>query len=316
MNIKAFISSLLLFSAVSNYAFANSSTDTETSTSEPITSEAAAEAFSAEEEQYMTWATNLWQSLNPQTGEIKLPNAVATVKVPENFYYLSPQDAEKVLVEVWGNPPGNLTLGMLFPADTTPFDQEAWAVTIQYEEDGYVSDEDADDIDYTDLLEQMQKDTAEGSKQRVEMGYEPIELIGWATTPYYDAASNKMHWAKEIKFGDDPVHTLNYNIRVLGRKGVLVLNFIAGMHQKQLIETNLDDVIAMAEFDQGAKYADFDPDIDQVAAYGLGALVAGKVIAKTGFLAAAILFLKKFGIFIVIGIGALLKKMFSRKSAE
>ena len=34
---------------------------------------------------------------------------------------------------------------------------------------------------------------------------------------------------EQIKFGDTEENTLNYNIRVLGRKGVLVLNFIAGM---------------------------------------------------------------------------------------
>jgi len=45
----------------------------------------------------------------------------------------------------------------------------------------------------------------------------------------------------------------------------------------------LEDFLALAEFDQGAKYSDFDPDLDDVAAY---ALVAGKVIAKTGFIAA------------------------------
>jgi len=64
---------------------------------------------------------------------------------------------------------------------------------------------------------------------------------------------------------------------------VLVLNFIAQIDQQQLIETKLNSVLALAEFDQGSKYSDFDPDMDDVAAYGLGALVAGKVIAKTGF---------------------------------
>ncbi|CAA0085233.1 Uncharacterised protein [BD1-7 clade bacterium] len=124
-----------------------------------------------------------------------------------------------------------------------------------------------------------------------------------------------MHWAKEIKFGDQETNTLNYNIRVLGRKGVLVLNFIADMDQKATIDANISDVLAVAEFDQGSKYSDFDPEIDKVAAYGLGALVAGKVIAKTGFFAIALLFLKKFGVFILVGLGALFGKLFSRKKA-
>lgn len=281
----------------------------------PLFTNATSDIGSSEEEKYAKWAESVWNSLDRKNGEVKLPNAVATLNVPENFYYLSPKDAEKVLVDVWGNPPGQDTLGMIFPSGMTPFDGDSWAVTINYEEDGYVSDEDADDIDYAELLVQMKSDTSIASEERIKQGYEGIELVGWASPPYYDTRSHKLHWAKEIKFDNRPINTLNYNIRVLGRKGVLVLNFIAQINQKQLIESNLDSVLALADFDHGARYSDFDPDIDDVAAYGLGALVAGKAIAKTGFLAAAIIFLKKFAVIFLVAIGAFIKKIFKRKEA-
>ena len=282
----------------------------------PFTIFAQAEAPTSEEEQYIAWATEIWESLDRQTGSIDIAQAKAVLEVPESFYYLNAQDAERVLVDVWGNPPGQNTLGMLFPAEMTPFDADAWGVTIEYEEDGYVSDADAGDIDYSDLLKQMKDDTAASSKERVKQGYETIELVGWASPPFYDTEAKKLHWAKEIKFGDYEVNTLNYNIRVLGRRGVLVLNFIADMSQKEIIDQNLDSVLAMADFNAGSQYADFDPDIDKVAAYGLGALVAGKVMAKTGILAIVIIFLKKFGVFIVIGLGALIKGVFFRKKPQ
>ncbi len=270
-----------------------------------------------EQEQYLLEAKAIWDSLNRQQGEIALPNKVAKLNVPESFYYLDPTDTEKVLVEVWGNPPGagHNTLGMLFPTGLTPFDEGSWGVTIEYEEDGFVKDDDADEINYNDLLSDMKQSTREASKARVQQGYEPVELVGWASRPFYDKQSHKLHWAKEIKFGNREPNTLNYNIRVLGRKGVLVLNFIAGMDQKQMIDTNLDTVLALAEFNQGSRYEDFNPSIDKVAAYGLGALVAGKVIAKTGLIAAGLIFLKKFGIFILVGAGALFGKLFKRKAA-
>lgn len=269
-----------------------------------------------EQEKYQQWATELWQSLQPTTGEVKLPGAVATLNVPDNFYYLSPEDTAKVLVEIWGNPPGQNTLGMLFPSGMTPFDTESWGVTIEYEQDGYISDEDADDINYSELLTQMKLDTQRSSEERVKQGYPAIELVGWAEQPYYDKDSHKLHWAKEVRFEGYEQNTLNYNIRVLGRRGVLVLNFIANMEQKPLIDSNLESVLALAEFDEGSRYSDFDPDVDKVAAYGLGALVAGKVLAKSGFFAAALIFLKKFGVFIVIGIAALVKKLFVRKASD
>lgn len=272
------------------------------------------EETTQQQAEYEEWAGQILASLQKNQGRISLPGTDATLNIPDEFYFLSAKDAETVLVDVWGNPPGQNVLGMIFPANFTPFDAESWAVTVEYEQDGYVSDEDAADIDYTELLVQMQQDTAEASKERVEHGYEPIALVGWAAKPFYDQAQHKLHWAKEIQFGDNEVNTLNYNIRVLGRKGVLVLNFIAGMEQLPQINQNLDSVLALAEFDSGAQYADFNPELDQVAAYGLGALVAGKVLAKTGFLALALVFLKKFGVFILLGLGALLRKLFAKKS--
>lgn len=274
-------------------------------------------AVSPEEQKYIEWARGIWDSLNRQQGKINLAKAGVTLNVPESFYYLNPEDAEKVLVEVWGNMPGagKNTLGMLFPSEATPFDDDSWGVTIEYVEEGYVSDKDADEINYDDLLVEMQKDTRTESKQRVSQGYEPIELVGWASKPFYDKSSHKLHWAKELKFGDQPQHTLNYNIRVLGRKGVLVLNFIAGMNQKDTIDSRLDSVLSMANFDQGSTYKDFNPGIDKVAAYGLGALVAGKILAKTGLLAAGLLLLKKFGVAIFLGLAALFAKIFRRKPA-
>lgn len=268
------------------------------------------------ENAYRDWAKGIWETLDRQTGLINLAGTGATLNVPDTFYFLGREDATTVLEDVWDNPPGNHVLGMLFPADMTPFDDESWAVTVEFESDGYVSDEDAEDIDYNDMLKQMQKDVKAASKERVEQGYEAIALIGWAATPYYDKPSHKLHWAKEIQFGDSPEHTLNYNIRVLGRKGVLVLNFVADMEQKALIERNLDTVLAMADFDNGSRYADFDPAVDKVAAYGLGALVAGKVLAKTGLLAGALIFLKKFGVFLIVGVGALFRKVMGRGRQE
>lgn len=269
-----------------------------------------------EQQKYIEWARGIWNSLDRQTGEVKLEKASATLNIPENFYFLNVEDSEKILVDVWGNPAGEQVLGMLFPSESTPFDEDSWAVTIRYEEDGYVSDEDANHIDYSDLLEDMQKDTKALNKERVQNGYAPIELVGWASPPYYDASSHKLHWAKELKFGDRPVNILNYNIRILGKKGVLILNFIADINQKQLIEDNLSSVLSLAEFDQGSLYADFDPEYDKVAAYGIGALVAGKVIAKTGFLAAGLIFLKKFGVIFLLGFAAFFKRVFGKNKVK
>ncbi len=269
-----------------------------------------------EQQQYMTWAQDTWNAIERRTGTIALGDGIASLEVPEAFYYLNPQDAKIVLEQIWGNPETDeLTLGMLFPADSTPFDDNSWGVTIEYSEEGYIRDDDAAEIDYGDLLQEMKVSTREESEHRVQNGYESISLVGWAEAPYYDAEQKKLYWAKELEFGDTQTNVLNYNIRVLGRKGVLVLNFIAGMPELEDIKQNREAVLAMTSFNPGYRYEEFDPEIDKVAAYGLGALVTGKVLAKTGALAALLVLLKKFWILIPLAFGGLLR-LFRRGSSK
>lgn len=249
------------------------------------------------------------ESLDPQIGTIVIGDGLATLNVPDDFYFLNAKDSETVLVDLWGNIPDQDVLGMLFPSTYSPLDADAWAVTIDYTEDGFVSDEDAADIDYGDLLRDMQKDTRNWNEDRVDAGYEAVELLGWAEPPHYDAASKKLYWAKELRFGDMQDTTLNYEIRALGRHGILSMTFIAATEQLDEINDNRDRVLAIAEFNEGNRYSDFDPSMDKVAAYGLGALVAGKIAAKTGLIAGLLIFAKKFGFFIILGLGVFFRKI-------
>jgi uncharacterized membrane-anchored protein len=285
-------------------------TETPNDVVEPV---AALSEDEIKQQEYLKWAEEFEASLTYQTGKITLPGGKATLNVPEDYYYLSPQDTKRVLEEAWGNPEGEPMLGMLFPQEYRVLDSASWGVTIEYTEDGYVSDEDAEDIDYDDLLKEMKSDTAEESEWRLEQGYPSIELVGWAEQPYYDANTHKLYWAKELIFGGNEAHTLNSNVRALGRQGYLVMNFIANMGQLEEVNAARDEVLAMVSFNDGHKYSEFDPDIDKVAAYGIGGLIAGKVLAKTGFLALALVFLKKFWFVILLPLYWLRNKIFGKK---
>jgi uncharacterized membrane-anchored protein len=169
--------------------------------------------------------------LNFQRGKIVLPGGLATLDVPDSFRYLAPEQTDMILVEAWGNPPGRKTLGMLFPSDVSPLKEGGWGVVITYQEDGHVADDEASTINYGELMEGMQEETAEANEERQQQGYEPIRIVGWAAPPRYDQASHKLYWAKELEFGGSPEHTLNYDIRMLGREGVLSFNAVASMNQ-------------------------------------------------------------------------------------
>lgn len=234
------------------------------------------------------------RKLDYQQGHVMVGGNLASLDVGPDFYFLNVKDARFVLETLWGNPPDESTLGMIFPASYTPLDDSSWGSEIFFEEIGYVSDDDADSYDYDDMLKQMRSDIRRENDWRKENGYEAIELVGWAAEPHYDATERELYWAKELHFGSADHNTLNYSIRVLGRRGVLNMNFIADMTALPEIETAVPKVLKMVDFTEGNRYSDFDASTDAVAAVGIGGLIAGAAVAKkAGLLAIALLVLKK-----------------------
>jgi uncharacterized membrane-anchored protein len=255
---------------------------------------------------------------NYRTGEIVLPNKVATLRLQDNYRYLDPAETEKLLV-AWGNEPGNDTQGAIVPAQTEPMSEEGWAVILTYVDEGHVDDSEATEIDYDEMLEDMKEGTEAENEARANAGYPAVHLIGWAEKPYYDPATRKLYWAQELNFEGSAAHTLNYDVRVLGREGVLSMNAVASINQLSQIRADMRPLIGVAEFNEGYRYADFNPATDRVAEYGLAALIAGTVAAKLGFFAKIGVFLLAFKKFIIIGViavGGFLAKLIGKKKDE
>jgi uncharacterized membrane-anchored protein len=270
-------------------------------------------AIKAEKEEFETTITR-------RTGVIDIVDGQVQLNVPDGFYYLDPKDANHVLVDAWGNPEGPPTQGMLFPANVSPLDEDNWGVVIEFDDSGYVSDKDASKINYDDLLKDMRESQVQENAERKKQGYEAIDLVGWARAPRYDAASHKLYWAKDLLFEGMSDHTLNYNMRILGRKGVLVLNFVAGMNQLDAVERASPAVLALADFKPGSRYEDFNAATDKKAEIGIAGLIAGGagvVLAKkAGLLGIALIFLKKAWFLIaaaIAGVGGVVKRFFGGK---
>lgn len=264
-------------------------------------------------------AQQFLSTLTFREGKIQLPGDIATPDLPATFRYLDPADAGKLLSDGWGNPPGAKTLGMIVPADVNLLSSAGWGVVVTYDKDGHVKDDDADKINYADLLKEIQESMLENNKSRKEQGYAPMTLVGWAEQPSYDKSQHKLFWAKELHTEGDNENGLNYNIRVLGREGVLVLNAVSGMNQIAQVKTEMKKVTAFTEFTQGNRYTDFNASTDKVAEYGIAALVADGVAAKLGFFGkifAVLLALKKFILIGVAAIGSCIYKLLGRKREE
>jgi len=256
-----------------------------------------------------------------QTGKVQLSGGMATITMPPSFRFLGQQDSRKLLV-AWGNPPESAqgVLGMLVPSDVSPLSEDGWAIVVTYDDDGYVNDEDAKTLNYDKVLNEMQEQTVASNEARQKEGFEPITLVGWAEPPHYDAATHKLYWAKELKFGSSTDHTLNYSIRILGRRGVLVLNAVSSIGQLDVVKKGTPDVLAAVEFNEGHRYADYLPGTDKAAAYGIGGLIVGATAAKAGLFKliwVAILASKKLILAGLVAAGAAIKKLLGgRNEAE
>ncbi|SKB80950.1 DUF2167 domain-containing protein [Sphingopyxis flava] len=264
---------------------------------------ASASAQESTAAQQRAAAERLLASLNRQTGTIPIDVAKADLVLGDRYYFVGPDQSRSILVDIWRNPPeaADNVLGMVFPKGKS-FVDDSWSAVITFERSGYVSDEDAKTIDYDALLADMRKSDEEQADSVRAQGYPAGIVQRWAQAPTYDAAKHSLVWARDIKFDGSSEDALNYDIRLLGRSGVLSMNIIAGMSQLGEVHEAARTFAQVASFRAGARYADFDPSMDEKAEYGLAGLVAagaGAAVAKkVGLLA----ILAKFGKLIFIAI--------------
>ncbi len=266
-------------------------------------------------------AKAFYDSLDRRTGRIDIVGGKVALTVPETHYFIGKEDARRVIVDTWGNPPEAVTgvEGMIFERDGNPM-LDGWGAVVEYSADGHVADNDAATIDYAKLLADMQRDTRDANKARADAGYNAIELVGWAETPRYDQASHKLYWAKALQFAGASSQTLNYDIRALGRDGVLVISFISGIDALPSIRAAAPAVLAMPQFAAGARYEDYKEGVDKKAAYGIAGLIAGgaavALVKKAGLLGLILAFGKKFIVLAIAGAAGLFSvigRMFGKK---
>lgn len=253
-----------------------------------------------------------WQdSLKRQTGLVSLPAAKASLNLGDDYYFIGPEDSRRVLVEGWGNPPdaADGVLGMIFPKRFKPLDDGSWGAVITYNPIGYVSDKDARTADYTKLLADMRSGEAENNESRRKAGYPELTLVGWAEPPRYLSDNHVVIWARELAVSTSPHHGLNYDIRVLGREGVISLNVVAGMADLADVRDAAAGIARTAQYDSGMRYADYREGIDKSSGIGIAGLVAAGVgvaaAKKLGLLGILLVFGKKLIVLVLAAFGGL-----------
>lgn len=230
----------------------------------------------------------------------------ATIAVPPGFVFTDGDNTRKVL-EATQNIPGGRELGLFAPEDFN------WWVVFDFDESGYVKDDEKDELDPEAMLQTMQEATRAGNEERRRRGLTEHELEGWVVPPQYNPQTNNLEWAFRLKSSDGSV-SVNHNTRLLGRKGVMEVTLVCGPDDLERVLPAFRERLADFAYVAGERYSEYTAG-DKVAALGLTALVAGGagvIAAKTGLLA-------KFWKYIVIAlvaVGAFVKKLFGFSKKE
>lgn len=217
-----------------------------------------------------------WQ-LGPSTGEI---GDRATISIPEEFVFLDAAETARYVEWTENIPVGDEYL--FGPAN------DQWEAYFSFSPDGYVKDDER--LDPDELLRTLRENQAAANEERRQRGWTELAIEGWQVPPRYNDATRSLEWATRLVSADNGHVTINYNTRVLGRKGTMGVQLIA---PPEYFDQGLAEFKANMDgfaYNAGERYADYEPG-DRVAEYGLAALVTGGAVAAAG----------KKGLFKVIG---------------
>ena len=231
---------------------------------------------------------------------------LAEIEVPEGYVFANAEDTRK-LMEVMQNPVSGDEVGFLGPESLE------WFVVFEFSEVGYVRDDDQDALDADKLLRSIQNGTENSNKLRRERGWATIQVLGWEQPPHYDAETHNLVWA--IRAESDGKPLLNYNTRLLGRRGVMRVSLVVDNDKLTEVLPVYKDLMQTYAFQSGQRYAEYRSG-DKVAKYGLAALITGGAAVaavKTGLLAKFGKLLLKLALPVLIAVGAVCKKVFGRK---
>jgi uncharacterized membrane-anchored protein len=272
----------------------------------PVTSAHAQEAAATQEADpiaELPWVTG------PTDGSF---GKRAAIDLPEGYAFLG-ADGTRRFNELNENPPSGLDEYVVAPLDLS------WVAYFTFSEVGYVKDDEKLDAD--EILSSVREGTEHGNETRRERGWDTLNVLGWSFQPQYDKQLNSLEWAILLETEATKSKVVNYNTRLLGRRGVMEVTLVAAPETLDASIADFKRLMPGYAFGSGEKYAEYKPG-DHVAEYGLAALITGgaaAVAAKKGWLAAIGVALVKFWKLLLIGlvaVGAGARKLFKRRQAD
>ncbi len=227
---------------------------------------------------------------------------VAQLRLPKGYLFADGADTKR-LMEAMQNPSSGQEYGFVAPENF------AWFTVYEYDETGYVSDDEKSSLDADKILATVQQATEKSNELRRKRGWAPMTVTGWYAPPSYNATTHNLEWAINGESSGERV--VNYQTRILGRGGVMRVVLVGTPTQLPTIMPEFRAMLSQFNYRPGSKYAEFKQG-DKVAKYGLSALIVGgatAVAVKSG----AVKWIGKAILAACVAIGAFVKRLFNRK---
>ena len=233
---------------------------------------------------------------------------IAQISVPKGYRFTGKAGAQKLL-ELTQNPSDGNELGALIPIVAK--DADIWFSIFEFQDTGYVSDDEKDKLNSAAMLDSIKKATDESNKIRAQRGWPAFHVIGWAHTPYYDASTHNLVWAL-IGASDEngkSQQSVNYSIRLLGRRGIVKADLVLSPDQVTQVFPEFQGLLGEFSFLPGQRYSEWRSG-DKVAKYGLTALVVGGA-ATAAIKSGLLLKFWKLIVAALVALGAFLKRVYN-----
>jgi len=206
---------------------------------------------------------------------------LAEMPISEDYVYLD-ADGTKRLMELTQNPVSGLEMATVAPVSN----DEGWFLVFEFDQVGYVPDDEKDSLDADAMLTAIREGTEAANEERRARGWGTMQIVGWHEPPHYDTRTNTLSWA--ITGESDGQRNVNRIVKVLGRRGVMTVTLVSSPDELATAIPAVETLLAGYQFKPGHTYAEYMPGTDQLATYGLTALVvggAGAALVKSGLLA-------------------------------
>lgn len=247
----------------------------------------------------------------PAWADIKFINGPATVPIGdeaeikiEDGWRFVPKESMKEFDEKTKNLYNDTELGVLIaPSDAKG---SFWAF-FTFDPIGYIKDAASEKLDADSMWSQMTENSKAANEERKKLGYPEMNLLQWVVPPKYNPADQRLEWS--YSFGSRNHTVINYNTRILGRKGVMEVVLVPNGELDASLPL-FNETLMGFDFRSGSKYSEYIQG-DKLAEAGLAALVVGGLgaaAASTGLLAK----MWKFIVLIFVAVASRVKAFWKR----